>query len=84
MLDVESTLRSLDATDDDPLPCNWEVTSDSIAARVARELESCELILFKSVYREATELGALAAQGIVDSYFPQAADRVPVRIVNLR
>lgn len=67
------------------LPHTWEVTSDSIAARLAALL-GVPLVLLKS----ATPLppfttSALAAAKFVDSYFPQAAHAVPKIIcVDLR
>lgn len=64
------TARSTD------LPAGWEVTSDSIAARVASEY-AADLILAKSVPPPATWCGeslhTLARSGWVDRYFPEAA-----------
>jgi len=70
-----------------PLPHTWDVTSDSIAARIAEVLAADELVLLKS--REPPQdssLAALAADGYVDRYFPVAASgfRGKVRMVNLR
>jgi dihydroneopterin aldolase len=44
-------MRSVDA-----LPRTWDVTSDSIAAYIARDLEARELILLKPVDGELEEL----------------------------
>jgi aspartokinase-like uncharacterized kinase len=68
------------------LPHRWDVTSDSVAARLAELLEAETLVLLKSCdappYSSAAEWARL---GIVDRYFPQAADRLrEVRLVNLR
>ena len=84
LLDVEPTLRAIQASDQRPLPYSWTVTSDSIAARITRELGSGELVLLKSISSPAGELEQLAGEGIVDGYFPEAADGLHVRIVNLR
>jgi 5-(aminomethyl)-3-furanmethanol phosphate kinase len=70
-----------------PLPHTWDVTSDSIAARIAEVLAADELVLLKS--REPPQdssLAALAADDYVDRYFPVAASgfRGKVRMVNLR
>lgn len=84
VLDVERFLRA-DAQTDDALPCSWDVTSDSIAARVARRIDAAELVLLKSALPAAPESReALAHCGYVDQYFPQAAERLKVRCVNLR
>ena len=84
VLDVESTLRAMETGDDTALPSSWEVTSDSIAARVAVELGAGELVLLKSISAGTEDLRELAAQGVVDRHFPRAAEGLPVRIVNLR
>lgn len=58
------------------LPAGWEVTSDSIAARVASEYDA-DLVLAKSVPPPANWCGAslqtLARSGWVDRFFPSAA-----------
>ncbi|HMP77947.1 MAG TPA: hypothetical protein PKD54_00710 [Pirellulaceae bacterium] len=68
------------------LPRSWTVTSDSIAAALASELEADELVLLKSVVPSAEiERDALSSTGVVDPYFEIAAQSVPnIRIVNLR
>jgi aspartokinase-like uncharacterized kinase len=68
------------------LPHCWTVTSDSLAARVARVAEAGELILLKSVSLPAgmdwTEAGK---RGLVDAYFAEAAGRSQsVRFINFR
>ena len=70
----------------DRLPRSWDVTSDSIAARVAEALGAFELVLLKSALPpEPCELESLAAGGYVDRYFPIAACEVArIRAVNLR
>lgn len=70
----------------EPLPVSWEVTSDSIAARLASLLEAAELVLLKSELPSAgLRRGAASKSGYVDGFFAQAAQDVPrVRCVNLR
>ena len=68
-----------------PLPHSWQVTSDSIAARLARALGAMELVLLKSCDAPADASPATLAEcGLVDEYFPLAATRLNVRWVNLR
>lgn len=69
----------------EPLPQDWSVTSDSIAAALAIDLEADELVLLKSRDSDpAATFEQLASQGIVDDYFPSLADQIPaVRCDNL-
>jgi aspartokinase-like uncharacterized kinase len=69
-----------------PLPASWDVTSDSIAARLASVLGAEELTLLKSELPAAGQTIAEAAEaGYVDRFFPQAAaGLLLVRAVNLR
>jgi aspartokinase-like uncharacterized kinase len=84
VVDVGEFLRSEIAAAD-ALPASWDVTSDSIAARVARTLDADELVLLKSLLPECpARQEALAACGYVDAYFPRAARGLRVRCVNLR
>lgn len=70
----------------DRLPRSWEVTSDSLAARVAVHIKADELILLKSVDSPESHSGFLARdRGIVDDYFPtMAATGLKTGIVNFR
>lgn len=68
------------------LPADWDVTSDSIAARLAVVLAADELVLLKSTSAGASAaLAELAASGYVDRFLPQVARELPAyRLVNLR
>ena len=67
------------------LPRGWSVTSDSIAARLVQALQADELVLLKSANPPPhNNLADLAAQGYLDAWFPQAAEGLAVRCVNLR
>jgi 5-(aminomethyl)-3-furanmethanol phosphate kinase len=69
------------------LPHSWDVTSDSIAARLACLFNADELILLKSVSPPANcgSLAELADAGYLDRGFPAHAKRLPkVRLCNLR
>jgi aspartokinase-like uncharacterized kinase len=85
VLQVERFLRD-DARSGIPLPCGWQVTSDSIAARVAAVLGARELVLLKSTAPAGPPTREQCAHsGFVDAYFARAAKTVgSVRSVNLR
>jgi aspartokinase-like uncharacterized kinase len=55
------------------LPASWDVTSDSIAAWIARQLGGAALVLLKSAEAPSRVLATLAGAGYVDAYFPIAA-----------
>jgi 5-(aminomethyl)-3-furanmethanol phosphate kinase len=72
-----------------PLPHQWDATSDSLAARVAVAWRSARLILLKSVTIPVTMSWADAGRaGLVDPLFPvvlsAAASPLEVSVVNLR
>ena len=84
ILDVESLLREEEGGPG-ALPCSWDVTSDSIAAHVARLISASELVLLKSALPEQPfNPLALAKSGYLDAYFPRASAGLAVRCVNLR
>ena len=67
------------------VPHTWDATSDSIAAWLATELHTSELVLLKSVSRPSGVMANAARAGLVDRCFPDAAARIPqVSWVNLR
>jgi aspartokinase-like uncharacterized kinase len=71
------------------LPHTWEVTSDTLAGRVALLLGAGELVLLKSVACPAeTDWTEAARCGIVDRFFPRLLAANPaalrVRVVNFR
>jgi len=72
-LDVEPILRDDDVTPNH-LPHTWDVSSDSIAARVA-VLHDADLILIKScpVNNAPYDWADLAHHGVVDAWFPNIA-----------
>jgi len=86
VFDCQSFLR-----EDEPrapgirLPESWDVTSDSIAARLAIVLGAEELVLLKSTAPPANSWRDLAAADYVDRFFEQLTAELPAtRIVNLR
>lgn len=69
------------------LPSSWEVTSDSIAARLAVVHGASELILLKSANPPipSEDLNTLSKTGYVDAFFSRIAESIPsVRCENLR
>lgn len=70
----------------DPLEASWDVTTDSIAARLADYLGGAELHLLKSVgVGDARSRRVLAERGIVDPAFPRESRRLGrVGLINLR
>jgi 5-(aminomethyl)-3-furanmethanol phosphate kinase len=68
-----------------PLPHGWNVTSDSIAGRLAEVMGATEVILLKSAEPTSASLAELAAAGYLDRHFPALSlGGVDVRMVNLR
>jgi len=72
-------LEELDDRGPDPLPASWDVTSDSIAARIAGLLGARHLILLKSAGLSAEiDRGQAARLGLVDAMFPRIAAALEV------
>lgn len=69
-----------------PLPTDWRLTSDSIAAALAAYWDASELVLVKSIDRPAdASWEALAQAGAVDEVFPDVAPHVErIEWINLR
>ncbi|MFO0898791.1 MAG: hypothetical protein U0836_15310 [Pirellulales bacterium] len=86
IFDVQHTLTADAASSAPALPQNWSVTSDSIAALVARALGASELVLLKSALPAPLfDFASAAEQGYVDAYFPVAARELSsVRCIDLR
>jgi hypothetical protein len=79
-------ISQIDEADPDLLPASWDVTSDSIAARIATHVQASRLILLKStVVRPHTTRHEAARVGLVDPMFPEAARALRrVEYMNLR
>jgi 5-(aminomethyl)-3-furanmethanol phosphate kinase len=70
---------TLPATD---IAWSWDVTSDSLAAWLARRLGAARLMLVKHAAPHVSlDADGLAAQGIVDAAFPTMLGAVPACIV---
>jgi len=70
----------------DHLPHRWEVTSDSLAVRVAQLAQASDLVLLKSRSWRG-DWQAAAAAGVVDPWFPEAlrrAGKLHARVVDFR
>jgi 5-(aminomethyl)-3-furanmethanol phosphate kinase len=74
--------RFLEEVDDrgpDPLPASWDVTTDSIAARIAIRLEASRLVLLKSTRLPSNMPREEAARlGLVDRMFPLIASELKI------
>jgi 5-(aminomethyl)-3-furanmethanol phosphate kinase len=72
----------------DHLPHSWQVTSDSLAVRVAVVAQAKELILLKSIAWIGDDWDAARRAGFVDGYFSQAIQqartKMRIRVINLR
>ncbi|MEX0726249.1 MAG: hypothetical protein WD065_08270, partial [Planctomycetaceae bacterium] len=70
----------------DPLPHDWTVTSDSLAAWVAAAWPASRLVLLKSAYLPGdVSKSQWAERQLVDRYFPHVMPLVPrVDWINLR
>lgn len=79
-------VENIDGRSAEPLKESWEVTSDSIAARVAGFLGAAELVLLKSTgLGTITTRAGAARAGIVDPAFPAASAAIPrLAVINLR
>jgi len=83
VFDAAPFLRTVEPTLANPLPHDWTVSSDSIAARIARLLDA-ELILLKSANNQFPHWDTAAERGYVDRHFPTAIQAVrSVSVTNL-
>jgi aspartokinase-like uncharacterized kinase len=74
-----------DETRDGHLEHSWDVTSDSLAARVAMVAGISHLVLLKSrSLPEPTDWSAAAGQGLVDRAFPAVVGSLRVSAINFR
>jgi 5-(aminomethyl)-3-furanmethanol phosphate kinase len=72
-------LEEIDSRGLTPLPENWDVTSDSIAARIAIHLTARRLILLKSkAVRAGTTRDEATRLGLVDPVFPAVARELEI------
>jgi 5-(aminomethyl)-3-furanmethanol phosphate kinase len=80
------TIHAIDDSPRDPLPANWDVTSDTIAAWIAAHVKGSRLILLKSAPLGGhASLRKAARAGLVDPVFPDAAKSLNrVEYLNLR
>ncbi len=85
VLASEAFLRH-DENSSEALPHNWEVTSDSIAARAAVCFEATELVFAKSVsLPKKRDIAAVQSRRLIDNHFHQLAQSIPrVGWINLR
>ena len=86
VLETETFLRTVEPLQPgNRLPASWDVTSDSIAARVAEYLNA-ELVLLKSADCPAPgDFEAMARLQYVDRFFPIAAEPLcRIQFTNLR
>lgn len=72
------------AASERPLPASWQVTSDSIAGRLAQLFGADELVLLKSALPPASSPAEAASAGYLDSHFARLGPLPRVRYVNLR
>lgn len=79
-------LEGEDRVEANPLPHRWEVTSDSIAARLAVRIRSAQVVLLKSADAPpGIDRTTAASLGLVDPAFPGVAREIPrIVLVNLR
>jgi aspartokinase-like uncharacterized kinase len=86
ILAPRTVLNEIERHGTNPLPASWDVTSDTIAARIAGHLGARSLVLIKSASAPAGVTREEAAGlGLVDPMLPRATRSIAcVEIVNLR
>ncbi len=82
LLQQDENARDENDLDGGTLPHSWDVTSDSIAARIAQVWEADELVLLKAGWPQAArdDAEALAEEGYVDRHFPVVVSNVRWRV----
>jgi len=67
------------AVNEPTIPASWDITSDSLAARLCQALDANSLILIKQTddFSGADTLETLSTRGIVDAAFPCFAAQIP-------
>lgn len=53
------------------IPCNWQITSDSLALWLAKRIHAKHTILIKSLEKQDMNARQLAQEGIIDQAFPK-------------
>lgn len=82
---VFDPLEIAESRDNLGLPCDWSVTSDSIAAALAARAGATRLVLLKSVGgEEPFSLADAVSRQWVDPHFPNVIGDLDVEWVNLR
>jgi aspartokinase-like uncharacterized kinase len=72
-------LEESDGRRTDPLPASWDITSDSIAARLAADLRASRLVLLKSAsLPDGADRAEAARLGLVDPFFPSVARQLEI------
>ncbi len=86
ILSPRPVLEVMDQSGEEPLPASWEVTSDSIAARIAAHSNVGCLVLLKSAHLpEGASQETAVKLGLVDARFPEFARAIArVEYLNLR
>ncbi|HKD37792.1 MAG TPA: hypothetical protein VKB78_13365 [Pirellulales bacterium] len=88
IFDPAQFLRTVEPTlDGGRIPASWDVTSDSISARIGRLLSAAELVALKSCLpvKGVATIEQAAKTDYIDRAFPRFAAGIPrIRLVNLR